>query len=134
MKKKSMLWLVLSMVVVLSMMLAACTPAAAPVEEAPVAEEPAAEPAVAEEPVAEEAPVVEEATEVEPAVVAYWHTMSDPETAQLDLVIADFEAANPGITIEATRYSWDDFKPAAADGIGRRRCPRHGPDGYRLGL
>lgn len=118
MKKKSKFLLVLSLVIVVSMMLAACTPAAAPVEEGPVAEEPASEPEAEEEPVAEEAPVVEE-----PIVVAYWHTMSDPETAQLDLVIADFEAANPGITIEATRYSWDDFKPALLTALAGDAAP-----------
>ena len=121
MKKKSMLLLVLSLVVVFSMMLAACTPAAAPVEKAPVAEEPAVEVEV-EEPVVEEA-AAEEAPVAEPVVVAYWHTMSDPETAQLDQVIADFEAANPGITIEATRYSWDDFKPALLTALAGGAAP-----------
>jgi len=44
--------------------------------------------------------------------VRYWHTHSDAETAKLDEVISAFEAANPGITIEATRYAYDDFKEA----------------------
>lgn len=48
----------------------------------------------------------------EPATVTYWHTMSDPETAQLDNVIAAFEAVNPTITIEPTRFAYDDFKAA----------------------
>ena len=41
--------------------------------------------------------------------VRYWHTMSDPETAQLEVQIAAFEEANPGIEIEATRYAYSDF-------------------------
>ena len=44
--------------------------------------------------------------------VRYWHTMSDPETAKLEELIAAFEEANPGIDIEATRYAYDDFKEA----------------------
>lgn len=45
-------------------------------------------------------------------VVRYWHTMSDPETARLDELIAVFEEANPGIDVEPTRYAYDDFKEA----------------------
>lgn len=37
--------------------------------------------------------------------IKYWHTMSDPETEKLDEMIAVFEAANPGITIDASRYA-----------------------------
>jgi multiple sugar transport system substrate-binding protein len=58
-----------------------------------------------------------------PVAVTYWHTMSDPETAQLDNVIAAFEAANPGITIETTRYSWGDFKPAALTALAGGEAP-----------
>ncbi len=46
------------------------------------------------------------------ATVRYWHTMSDPETAKLDELIAAFEEANSGVDIEATRYAYDDFKEA----------------------
>ena len=113
MKRKSTNLLILSLLVATSLILASCSPAAAPVAEAPAVEEPAAE-----EPAAEEMPAVEESV-----VVTYWHTMSDPETAQLDLVIADFEAANPGIQIEATRYSWDDFKPALLTALAGNAAP-----------
>lgn len=99
------------------MLLASCSPAAAPVVDKPAAEAPAAEEA------ATEAPVVEEAAPAESVVLTYWHTMSDPETAQLELVIADFEAANPGITVEATRYSWDDFKPALLTALAGNAAP-----------
>lgn len=37
--------------------------------------------------------------------VTYWHTLSDPETEKLDEMIAVFEAANPGIKIEPSRYA-----------------------------
>lgn len=55
--------------------------------------------------------------------VQYWHTMSDAETAKLDEVIATFEAANPGIRIEATRYAYDDFKQALLTGIAGGEPP-----------
>jgi len=55
--------------------------------------------------------------------VRYWHTMSDPETAQLDTMIASFEAANPGIHIEATRYAYDDFKQALLTAIAGGEAP-----------
>ena len=64
-----------------------------------------------------------EAAEIEPAIVAYWHTMSDPETAQLENVIAAFEAANPGITVETTRYAYDDFKSALLTGLAGGAAP-----------
>jgi multiple sugar transport system substrate-binding protein len=57
-------------------------------------------------------PTLEPEEPAGPVTITYWHTMSDPETAQLENVIAAFEAANPGITIEATRYAYNDFKPA----------------------
>jgi multiple sugar transport system substrate-binding protein len=49
--------------------------------------------------------------------------MSDPETAQLENVIAAFEAANPGITVEATRYAYDDFKPALLTSLAGGEAP-----------
>lgn len=76
---------------------------AATVEEAGAAEEPASEPG--------------------PATVSYWHTMSDPETAQLEKVVAAFEAANPGITVETTRYAYDDFKSALLTGLAGGSAP-----------
>ncbi|MGI8517312.1 MAG: extracellular solute-binding protein [Acidimicrobiia bacterium] len=59
----------------------------------------------------------------EPVAISYWHTMSDPETAQLETVVADFEAANPGVTIETTRYAYDDFKAALLTGIAGGEAP-----------
>ena len=61
--------------------------------------------------------------EIEPAAITYWHTMSDPETEQLENVIAAFEAANPGITIETTRYAYNDFKPALLTTIAGGEAP-----------
>jgi multiple sugar transport system substrate-binding protein len=64
-----------------------------------------------------------EPTPAEEATVSYWHTMSEPETAQLDAVIAAFEAANPGITVEPTRYAYDDFKAALTTSIAGGEAP-----------
>jgi multiple sugar transport system substrate-binding protein len=87
-----------------------------PVENsAPNENEAAEENADVEEPEAEEA--------MEPVVISYWHTMSDPETAQLDNVIAAFEEQNPGITIEPTRYAYDDFKQAILTGLASGDAP-----------
>lgn len=66
----------------------------------------------------------------EPATVTYWHTMSDPETAQLDNVIAAFQAANPSITIEPTRFAYGDFKAALLTGL----AGDEGPDTARLDI
>lgn len=59
----------------------------------------------------------------EPATVKYWHTMSDAETAQLEKVVAAFEEANPHITIETTRYAYDDFKSALLTSIAGGEAP-----------
>lgn len=57
------------------------------------------------------------------AVVRYWHTMSDAETAKLEELIAAFEEANPGIDIEPTRYAYDDFKEALLTGLAGGEPP-----------
>ena len=75
------------------------------------------------EEVATEVEVPEEVEITEPVTITYWHTMSDPETEQLDKVIAAFESSNPNITVKATRYSWDDFKPAVLTSIAGGEAP-----------
>jgi multiple sugar transport system substrate-binding protein len=102
MKLNRIIWIFASLVIVVTTFLAACAPAAAPAT-APVAEEPA------------EAP--------EPVTLQYWHTHSDPETAQLDQVIAAFQAANPGITVEPSRYAYSDFKTALLTAISSGAVP-----------
>lgn len=58
-----------------------------------------------------------------PVTLRYWHTHSDPEAAQLDKVIAAFQAANPGITVEPTRYAYSDFKTALLTAISSGDVP-----------
>jgi len=114
-KKKGYIFFVLMLT--LSMLLAAC----AKVEEPQPTEVPT-EVEVPEE-VATEVEVPEEVEITEPVTITYWHTMSDPETEQLDKVIAAFESSNPNITVKATRYSWDDFKPAVLTSIAGGEAP-----------
>lgn len=122
----------LSALLVLGLALAACggtgTVAEPVATVAAVVEDAAAVEPVPEEPVEApaptEAPAVEEpAAAPEPTVVTYWHTMSDPETAKLDEVVAAFEAVNPGITVETTRFAYDDFKPALLTSLAGEEAP-----------
>jgi multiple sugar transport system substrate-binding protein len=117
MKQHSSL-IAVSTLIVLSMLLGACasaTPTAAPATEAPAAtvaptDAPTAVPAT-------------EAPTAAPVTVKYWHTMSDPETAKLAEVVAAFEAANPSITVEATRYASADMKTALLSAIAGGDVP-----------
>ncbi len=115
-------WFVLPVVVVaLGLLLTACVvpaPTTAPEEAAPATEAPAAE-APAEAP-----------AEAEPVTVSYWHTMSDAEVEAMEEVIAMFEAANPGVTVEMTRYAYDDFKSALLTSL----AGGEGPDTARLDI
>lgn len=90
----------------LAVLLAACGGAAT--ETAPPATEPSA---------------ARPTTAAEPVSITYWHTMSDPETAKLEEVVATFEAANPDILIETTRFAYDDFKPALLTAIAGGEAP-----------
>ena len=117
MKTNRFVWMLVSLLIISATLLAACTPAATPTA-APATEAPA---------VATEAPT-EAATEAPteapaPATIQYWHTHSDPETAQLDKVIAAFEAANPGIKVETTRYAYNDYKTALLTAISSGDVP-----------
>src|SRR5574338_1463722 len=91
---------------ILAMLLAACG-----------APTPAPTAAPTQPPAATEAPTTAPTQAPEPVTIKYWHTHSDPETAKLDEVIAAFEAANPGIKVEATRYAYNDFKTALLTAI-----------------
>ncbi len=58
-----------------------------------------------------------------PVTINYWHTMSDPETAQLGEVIAAFEETHPGVRVEPTKYAYDDFKTAILTSVAGGEAP-----------
>ena len=108
--KNSKLFVVLSVLLTMGMLLAACASAATPTAtEAPTTA--AATVAATQAPTAA------------PVTIRYWHTHNDAESAQLDKVIAAFEAANPGITVQATRYAYSDFKAALTTAIAGGDVP-----------
>src|SRR5512133_1520017 len=109
MKTNRFVWMLVSLLIVSATLLAACAPAATPTA---VATEAPTE-------VATEAPTEAPA----PVTIQYWHTHSDPETAQLDKVIAAFETANPGIKVETTRYAYNDYKTALLTAISSGDVP-----------
>jgi multiple sugar transport system substrate-binding protein len=55
--------------------------------------------------------------------VEFWHTMSDAEVGALEEVVAAFEAEHPGITIEATRFAYNDFKSALLTSLAGGEAP-----------
>ncbi len=112
MRTKENMFRLFGVMLVLSLVVAACGSAATPAAES-----------ADEEPSAEEQSAAEEPAASEPVAISYWHTMSDPETAQLENVIATFEDANPGIAIEPTRFAYDDFKPALLTAIAGGEAP-----------
>lgn len=59
----------------------------------------------------------------DPVTVTYWHTYSDPETAQLGKLIEMFQKDNPNIKIQPTRFAYDDFKKALLTGIAGNQAP-----------
>jgi len=94
---KSKLGLLISLLVVASMALAACGGAAATEAPAPVATEAPA--------VATEAPVVAtEAPAAEPITITFWEQEGEDVDVFIDGLIADFQTANPNITVERTHY------------------------------
>lgn len=121
MKVNRIVWMFVSLLIVSATVLTACGPAATPTS-APATEPPA---------VATEAPT-EEATDApteaatqaaEPVTIQYWHTHSDPETAQLEEVISAFEATNADINVETTRYAYSDYKTALLTAISSGEVP-----------
>ncbi|MGH2521373.1 MAG: extracellular solute-binding protein [Anaerolineales bacterium] len=123
-KNNILMWCRVAVVVALT--LAACTPAATPTAaptSAPTAAPTTAAPTAAPTTAPTEAPTAAPTEAAEPVTITYWHTMSDPETAQLENVVAAFEAANPGIQVETTRYAYDDFKPALLTALAGDEAP-----------
>ena len=119
MKSRNYFLVLISLLITISILLAACAPAATPTAE-PTQPSPTAVPATEVPPTAVPPTAV---PTVAPITIRYWHTMSDPESAQFQKVIDAFQAANPGVTIEATRYAYNDFKTAILTAIAGGDVP-----------
>lgn len=118
MKNNRFVWMLVSLLIVAATVLSACAPApatSAPATQAPATAAPTQAPT--------EAPTQAPTEAAAPVTIQYWHTHSDPETAQLDKVIAAFEAANPGIKIAPTRYAYNDYKTALLTAISSGDVP-----------
>src|SRR5512143_3712479 len=113
MKTKNVALKLTGLLAALTILLAACgAPTPAPTQ------------APTQPPAATEAPTTAPTeAPAEPVTIKYWHTHSDPESAKLDEVIAAFEAANPGIKVEATRYAYNDFKTALLTAVSGGDVP-----------
>ena len=95
---KTKLNLPFSLMLISAFVLAACGGGATATQA------PAPAPAVTEAPAATEAPVMTEAPAMEPVTIAFWEQEGDDVDVFIDGLIADFEAANPDITVERTHY------------------------------
>ena len=104
----------LCLLVSFALVLVACAPEVAPTEE-PAAQPPAAEPSAEEEEVAE----------AEPVTIQFWHTYSiETETPFLqDVLIPEFEAANPNIIVEQVQVPYDEFRRKLLTSIAGGTAP-----------
>jgi len=107
---KNKLFKIVSVIMVLSFALAACGPTAT---QSPATAAPDSGGEATEAP-ATEAPMMEEVT------ISFWEQEGDEVDVFLDELIAEFEAANPGILIERTHYEnealRDQFQTASIAG------------------
>jgi len=103
MKTRSLTIAVLSTLLTLSMLLAACTPAPTPTA-APATTVPATQPATQ--------PATEPPTQAAPVTITFWHAYNaDTEGKFLDeTIIPAFEATHPNIKVEAVNVPWDPFR------------------------
>ena len=97
---KNKLSVLFGLLLIASMVLSACG-GAAPTEEPAATEAPATEAPATEAP-ATEAPTEEPAAE--PVTIAFWEQEGEDVDVFIDGLIADFQAANPNITVERTHY------------------------------
>ena len=91
----------ITILIILTMFVGACSPAEEPVVEEPVVEEPAEE--VVEE------PAEEVAAEPEPVTVQFWHVWGGARLEMIEAMIADFQALYPHITVEHTLLDQTDM-------------------------
>ena len=104
------LWSLLTLLLVVGMVLAACGGAATPAPQEQPAEQPAVEEPAAAEPAAE------------PVTISIWHGYIETEEATFSQIVKDFMAANPDIKIETLAVPFDElqnkFQTEVASGGG----------------
>jgi raffinose/stachyose/melibiose transport system substrate-binding protein len=123
MKKLSMLFLAIALVLV------ACTPAAAPAPTAAPAPatEPTAAPAPATEPTAAPAPAeptAAPAPATETITLRLWDTFTDEaQSAGMEKMIAKFQETHPNVVFERDAQSVDDMRPVIQTALGAGNGP-----------
>jgi maltose-binding protein MalE len=93
-KKMKNLWSLLAVLLIASMVLAACGGGATP---APAVEKPAEEPAAA-------------SSAAEPVTISIWHGYIETEETTFSQVVNDFMAANTDVTIETLAVPFDELQ------------------------
>ncbi|MCL4561078.1 MAG: ABC transporter substrate-binding protein [Chloroflexi bacterium] len=99
---------VVSFIVLLSMVLAACAPAATPAATQP--------PAAAQ-------PTTPPASSSQPVTIDFWYIPFTNWDTALNKIIADFQAANPNITVNATQVPYEDFTTKVATTVPTGQGP-----------
>jgi multiple sugar transport system substrate-binding protein len=116
---KNKIAFLMTLIVVMTMLLGACAPAATPAPAQPAATEAPAQPAATEapaEPAATEAPAMTEepamteapaAPAPEEITITYWSGLGSPDNVPMAAMVKEFNETNEyGITIEETELDW----------------------------
>jgi multiple sugar transport system substrate-binding protein len=114
MKNRKTILILISLLVSLALVLAACAPKVTPTEE-PVTKPPATEEPATQQPT----------EEVETVTIQFWHTYSiETETPFLqDVLIPEFEAAFPNIKVEQVQVPYDEFRRKLLTAIAGGTAP-----------
>lgn len=106
------LFSLIGLLIVLSMVLAACPAPATPAGDQPAADEPAATQPAAE------APAAEDTASSDTVTIEYWQYNFPSRIEAMDMLIEQFEAANPGIdVIHNSDVPYSDFEAKIASSV-----------------
>ncbi len=119
---KRTVFVLLSLVTLLSVALAACAPAASPVPPAATPAQPAAAPTQAAAP-ATNPPAAAAASGGQTVEIEYWQYFYESKKNLMDQLIADFEKANPNIKVTQTTFPYDQYNDKVAASVPAGRGP-----------